>query len=227
MKRMLGVLLAASGVAGLLTAEAVAADPAPAAAIQYRPPLRGAPAVRIGGATRGLARAVPAFAYLAPDHVGLTLRAQPTVYWHAATPPAGDMLFRLTALDGASPAIEAIVPAAACAGLYRLSLGALGTALRADVDYRWQVVYANESGRAPSVSGWIRLGEAAAEFAAHLQRAAPAERARLLAEAGVWYDAVDELVSQKPTPEADAMLAGLLTQGGMPAGVAEAPSCGR
>lgn len=227
MKRMLGIAFAAASVAGLMAVDAAAADAAPPAAIQYRPPLRGAPAVRIGGATRSLARVVPAFTYLAPDHVGLSLRAQPTLYWHAATPPAGDMLFRLTALDGASPPIEAIVPAGDCAGLYRLGLGALGAALRPDADYRWQVVYANAHGRAPSVSGWIRLGEAAPEFAERLRGAAPAERARLLAEEGVWYDAVDELMAQKTVPETGAALASLLAQGGMPPALAEAPLCGR
>lgn len=222
MKRMLGILLA--GVAGLLPLGAMADAAAPSVAIQYRPPLRGAPAVRIGGATRSLARVVPAFTYLAPDHVGLSLRAQPTLYWHAATPPAGDMLFRLTALDGATPPAEAVVPAGTCAGLYRLHLGAIGTALRADVDYRWQVVYAGEQGRAPSVSGWIRLGEAAPEFVERLRRAPPAERARLLAEEGVWYDAIDELVA---VPGAGAALGSLLAQGGMPQAIAEAPLCGR
>lgn len=227
MKRAIGILLAASA-AGFAPIGA-AAEPASAqpAAIQYRPPLRGAPAVRIGGATRSLTRVVPAFTYLAPDHVGLSLRAQPTLYWHAAMPPAADMLFRLSALDGVSPAVEHVLPAGACAGLYRVRLADLGVALRPDVDYRWQVVFANGQGRASSVSGWVRLGEAVPDFAERLRRGAPGERASMLADAGVWYDAVDELMAQKASPEASAALATLLTQGGMPPGTAEAPACFR
>lgn len=227
MKRVLVIVLAAAGLGGLVAVDAAAADAAPAATIQYRPPLRGAPAVRIGGATRSLTRVAPAFTYLAPDHVGLSLRAQPTFYWHAAMPPAADMLFRLSALDGASPAVEQVLPAGACAGLYRVRLADLGVALRPDVDYRWQVVFANGQGRASSVSGWVRLGEAVPDFAERLRRGAPGERASLLADAGVWYDAVDELMAQKASPEAGAALATLLAQGGMPPGTAEAPACFR
>ena len=52
-----------------------------AVAVVYHPPLRGAPAGRIGGASRGGAPgvALPALEVLAPDHVGLTAREQPTL----------------------------------------------------------------------------------------------------------------------------------------------------
>jgi len=230
MKRAIGIFLAASTVGLFAATDASAADPAPAGpagAIQYRPPLRGAPAVRIGGATRSLARAAPAFTYLAPDHVGVSLRSQPTLYWHAAEPPVADMLFRLTAMDGASAAVEHVLPARACAGLYRVRLADLGIAIRAEVDYRWQVVLAGAQGRVSAVSGWLRLGDAIPGYAERLRGAALGERARMLAEAGVWYDAVDELMAQAASPEASVALGSLLEQGGMPPGIAEAPACFR
>ncbi len=222
--KALGILFSLA----LAATGAVAADPAPsgpAGAIQYRPPLRGAPAVRIGGATRSLVRAAPAVTYVAPDHVGLSLRTEPTLYWNAAEVPGAAMLFRLTPMDGSSAVIERVLPAGPCTGLHRVRLGDLGIAIRAEVDYRWQVVSADEQGRAPPISGWLRLGDAIPGFADRLHRAALDERARMLAEAGVWYDAVHELMSQTASAEAAVALGSLLEQGGMPSGIAEAPHC--
>lgn len=48
----------------------------------YEPPLRGAPASRVGGASRSLNSIGVALNVLAPDHTGLTVREQPTFYWH-------------------------------------------------------------------------------------------------------------------------------------------------
>src|SRR5262249_9720599 len=49
----------------------------------YKPPLRGAPGGRVGGGTRGSGsvRDVFILSALAPDHMGLTVAEQPSLYW--------------------------------------------------------------------------------------------------------------------------------------------------
>ncbi len=46
----------------------------------YKPPIRGAPATRVGGGTRGPGDKRPSVRVLAPNHVGFTTRAQPELY---------------------------------------------------------------------------------------------------------------------------------------------------
>src|SRR5262249_48313752 len=53
----------------------------------YKPPLRGAPEGRVGGGTRGggtlsLGDQLPTLSVLAPNHTGLTIHEQPSLYWY-------------------------------------------------------------------------------------------------------------------------------------------------
>jgi len=52
----------------------------------YRPPLRGAPGGRVGGGTRGIGDEFITLLVLAPNHVGLTVQGQPTLYWYLSKP---------------------------------------------------------------------------------------------------------------------------------------------
>src|SRR5262249_44535388 len=48
----------------------------------YKPPLRGAPGGRVGGGTRGASgRDIFVLSVLAPDHTGLTIQEQPSLFW--------------------------------------------------------------------------------------------------------------------------------------------------
>src|SRR5437867_965146 len=50
--------------------------------IVYKPPLRGAPAVRIDGGSRGSGLSLICLTVLAPDQTGLTVQEQPTLFWY-------------------------------------------------------------------------------------------------------------------------------------------------
>src|SRR3954467_3412661 len=73
---------------------ALAQQQAPAAAPKteqaaddaYVPPMPGAPQRRVGGATRGVGRALPTVVVLAPNHAGLTTVEQPELYWYISAP---------------------------------------------------------------------------------------------------------------------------------------------
>jgi hypothetical protein len=48
----------------------------------YNPPQRGAPAGRVAGGTRGFNNDLPMLSALAPNHTGLSVHPQPTLYWY-------------------------------------------------------------------------------------------------------------------------------------------------
>src|SRR5437762_14187215 len=71
------------------------------AASDYSPPLRGAPAKRVGGASRGTIRPpapLPIVELLAPaDHAGQTVSATPTLYYFVTRPVSWPMQLTISA----------------------------------------------------------------------------------------------------------------------------------
>ena len=173
----------------------------PGDAPEYNPPSRGAPSGRVGGGTRGLR--VLSLAALAPDHTGLTLSAQPALYYFVPASTAVRIALRPAADANAQPLIEKDLPPAARAGIQRIELKALGVTLAPGVEYGWTVSDAHATS-----SGRIRRIEPSADLARKLN-GVPSGRSRytLLAREGVWYDALDE-VSRAADSGAASALAG-------------------
>ena len=160
----------------------------------YKPPLRGAPAGRIGGGTRGTTeRESFSLLVLAPDHVGYTLEEQPDLYWFISRPSA--VRIELTLIDGRSPAPtkEVVLKGAQSAGIQRFSLREHGVRLAEGTDYEWSVAVVpdTESRSADILSGGaLRRVAPEAALAARLPALSGTARAAALAEAGIWYDAL-------------------------------------
>jgi hypothetical protein len=169
---------------------------------EYVPPARGAPTGRVGGGTRGL-RALP-LAALAPEHTGLTISAQPALYYFLPVASGVRVTLRPAADPNAQPLMEKDFPPPAGAGIQRLDLKALGVSLAPGVEYRWTV---RDDARASSTA-MIRRIEVPGDLARKLN-GVPAGRSRytLLAREGVWYDAFDE-VSRAADSGGGAALAG-------------------
>jgi hypothetical protein len=154
---------------------------------EYIPPARGAPAGRVGGGTRGL-RVLP-LAALAPDHPGLTISAQPALYYFLPAASGVRVALRPAADPSAKPLVEKDFAPPAKSGIQRLDLKALGVTLAPGVEYRWTVSDARTSS-----TGVIRRIGLSDELARKLN-GVPSGRSRytLLAREGVWYDALDEV----------------------------------
>ena len=154
---------------------------------EYNPPSRGAPAGRVGGGTRGLR--VPPLAALAPDHTGLTISAQPALYYFLPASTGVRVAVRPAADPNAHPLLEKDLAPPAKTGIQRLELKALGVMLAPGVEYRWTVSDARTSS-----TGMIRRVDPPADLARKLN-GMPSGRSRysLLAREGVWYDALDEV----------------------------------
>ena len=166
---------------------------------EYHPPSRGAPAGRVGGGTRGL-RVLP-LAALAPDHTGLTISAQPALYYFLPAATGVRVALRVAADPSAQPLLEKDFAPPAKPGIQRLELKALGVTLATGVEYRWTVSDARTSS-----TGMIRRVEPPLALARKLN-GAPAGHYRytVLAREGVWYDALDEVSRAADAPGSGAL----------------------
>src|SRR5688500_14153006 len=71
----------------------------------YKPPRVGTPAGRVGGGTRGLG-VLPTLYVLAPNHVGLTTQAQPSLYWYLSQSTTTPIELTVIDAQGVSPLLE-------------------------------------------------------------------------------------------------------------------------
>ena len=216
------VFLAAPGPAHAQT-QAQASDSAGAV---YKPPLRGAPARRVGGATRGSSDTDMVLNVLAPDQTGLTTLAQPTLYWYASKPTS--TLIELTLIsDAAETPVLSKNLVQTPGGVQAIDLASYGVTLAPDTEYEWFVsVVSNTSQRSKDMTSGGTIRRVAPDPAVVARVTAAGERAapRIYAEAGLWYDAIASLSRQIERNPADAELrslrAALLEQIGLPAAAA-------
>ena len=199
--------------------------PAPAGKpILYVPPRKGAPAPgsRRGGGTRGMNKSVPVISVLAPDHVGLTLHAQPVLYWFAPTKQNVPYEFVLIADSAEMPVVEAKLPQPAHPGLQQIRLSDFKVKLSPGERYHWSVALVLDTDE-PS-GNIVAKGEIERVDRDQLAPPLPmdmteADAPRRLAEAGVWYDAIAAIVdlSQSHPEDGDVLRqrAALLEQGGL------------
>lgn len=189
-------------------------------ALEYKPPVRGAPARRVGGSSRG-AEALPFVSVIAPDHVGYTVSEQPVLYWFISK--ASPVRVEITLIDssGVKPVVEASV-ARAEPGIHRFSLAEHNVRLKPEEEYQWSVsLVADDGQRSNDVvsQGALKLVAASPELTSRLAGLAPDARAGAYAAEGVWYDAIaaiSDSIAQQPSDRAlRAARAALLEQVGL------------
>ena len=175
--------------------------------VVYVPPLRGAPSFRVVAATRGRSSRV-FLATLAPDHAGWTTRAQPTLYWYVSEPVDG--LVELTIVDDEAidPLLEICLHGPLRAGVQAFDLEKQGITLTTGKGYLWSVSIihdAEQRSKDTFAEGAITRVEPSASLEASLEAAERDERPGLLAGAGFWYDAVDEIsrLAAEDSPDAN------------------------
>lgn len=188
-RNSLGIMLVAAAFAALLQMQVQAQGSAPV----YKPPMRGAPASRVGGGSRGAGDDAPYVAVLAPDHTGLTTKEQPTLFWFVSKPVAAKIEVTVINDQAVNPALEKTIGAPARAGIQRLRLADYGVKLQPGIEYRWHVSLVNDPAQRSNdivASGTIQRIEPDAALRAKLAQ----NKDRLLhvyAEEGIWYDALE------------------------------------
>jgi hypothetical protein len=200
------------------------AAPAPTSGVRFRPPTTGAPSVRVTGGSRGAGDKSITLDVLAPDETGLTTKEQPSLFWYQSKP--ADAMFELTLLqeNKVDPIVRVRVDRATKAGIQRLNLSDHGAKLALGVEYQWVVALVTDPNARSSdlvASGVIKRVEPAAGLREKVEKAAPATRTELYADAGLWYDALavmsDQVEAQPLNSNLHEARADLLRQVGLKA----------
>jgi hypothetical protein len=188
----------------------------------FVPPKRGAPKVRVGGATRGTASpGAPSLLALVPEDGGLTVEANPVLYWYLSAPTTGRI--DVTIVDEASvaPLLETTIAGPLAPGVHAIRLADHKVSLSPGVHYQWYVALVPDADRRANdvIAGGGIERVAAPEPLREKLAAAQAAPGFALAEAGIWYDAFDALSRQVEAsprdPPARGSRAALLDQVGL------------
>lgn len=156
----------------------------------------GAPASRVGGATRARDNAV-AIRTLVPDidEAALTMAAQPILHWHLSEATTQPVNFTLLDPERVDPIVDAMIAGPFEAGIQVLSLADYDARLEPGRDYEWFVAVVpdaeNRSGDAVARGTISRITDAA--LASRVAQAEAGAVAGLLAQSGIWYEALDVL----------------------------------
>jgi len=179
---------------------AAKADPAkPVLMPVFKPTNLGAPMTRLGGATRSATGSIPRTEALVPEVAGQTLQPQPVLYWYLAGKTDDRIDFALIGVDPINPILEVTLDGPFEPGIQRIRLADLGVTLQPGLDYQWFVrIVPNPEQRLYDrvVGGGIQRVEPSAALEAKLAATPPADAHYALAEAGIWYDALDALSRQ-------------------------------
>ena len=160
----------------------------------YKPPLRGSPAGRVGGGTRGITdRESFSLLVLAPDHVGLTVKEQPCLYWYISKPLPYS--FELTVIErkAEKPLFENSIKNPERGGIQSIRLTDYGVHLRRNIQYKWFVTLvtdANHRSKDILAGGIITSVEPSQTLLAKL-KAGDSKAPFIYAEEGLWYDAME------------------------------------
>lgn len=177
--------------------------------VVFKPPVDGAPGDRVGAGTRDGTSLVRRVVLLAPKGGGLTTSATPKLYWWLAKAFEGTIEIKVEPVDDKKTVLEVRRPISAEAGLQLLDLETLGLSLDEGRIYVWKLVLKTKED-----VGW-------ASGLSFVERVAPPEganaenpvgRAKALAAAGIWYDA---LATVAENPALENQRASLLTSAGL------------
>jgi hypothetical protein len=175
----------------------------------------------VGGSTRG-AGMMPILSALAPDHTGLTVQEQPSLFWYLAGATTYPVELTITEDRAIQPLIETRINGPIQPGVQRVRLADYGMRLAPGVPYRWfvaLVVDPNSRSRDNIAGGTIERIALPAELRTKLARAGKAQAPNIYAEAGLWYDALSAISDLLDAAPNDPLLrqkrASLLEQVGL------------
>ncbi len=162
----------------------------------YKPPLRGAPAGRVGGGTRGdTARESFSLQVLAPDHVGSTIHNQPCFYWFISGATSYPVELTITERKGVKPLVQKLVKSPENSGIQSFCLADQGVQLRKNVQYKFFVALLTDTERSKDIlaGGIVEMIDPPTELPAKLATADSSVVPLLYAEEGLWYDALEAI----------------------------------
>ncbi|MEN8207303.1 MAG: DUF928 domain-containing protein [Pseudomonadota bacterium] len=210
----LGAVIATSNAAeqgqSVMGSQAVkTADMRPA--IIYKPPLRDDSPDEADESKRGMDGEAAILQVLAPDHTGLTLQAQPTLYWYARTPVVTRFKIALLDKDKIDPLLEVKAGSEKAAGIQQLNLGDHNLSLQPELRYQWSVTQVIDEGSQSTgviASGVIELMEPGEGLTSRIEKSHGMDLVSVYAIEGIWYDALKTISSMiDESPEDQSLVA--------------------
>ncbi len=167
--------------------------------IVYVEPFMGAPRKinRISMGTRSQSLSTAYLAVVAPQGVGITNKPDPTLYWYISKPIDYPLEFVIAPKYSEKLHRQHLAPIKK-AGLQSISLADLGITLDPKVQYDWSVaaiVDSERHSRDQVALGQLMLVPPDDRLKNHLATLVPTQLPYELARKGVWYDAIESLVS--------------------------------
>lgn len=190
------LLIAAMSLAVSMFGASSSVDERMPRAPHYRPPDPSAPKVRVDGRARGTDDAILTLTVLAPEHVGLTTKEQPSLYWYQSR--AARTRFEVTIMEPKAivPVLETKFEPAGSEGVVRVNLADHNVKLKPGVEYRWTVAMVPDpDNRSKDVvaSGVIKRIAPPDSLTKRLTDAPETELPFIYADEGFWYDSLEAL----------------------------------
>jgi len=163
----------------------------------FIPPSRGSPKMRSGAGSRQLFLTdAPEVYALVPREAGLTIEEQPVLHWYLSKPTNAPMRATLIEVRSGEGLLDTTTEGPFAEGVHALRLADFGVRLHLGMTYRWSVAYfAGSKGDSSdfTAGGGIERVEPNEELRSALSAASPARVPFILAEAGIWYEAISSL----------------------------------
>jgi hypothetical protein len=175
-----------------------------AAIAQYNPPANlGLPGRREGGGTRGncLPGQAPLVALMPDTNIGLTTAEEPTLFWYV--PPQSVETAEFIVLDAEDNIVhETTINLPESGGVIGVPIPMMdgASSLVLDENYHWYFsLLCNPDDRSADIftEGWIRRVTADPALVDQLATANDSDRSTIYAQAGIWYDALATLATQR------------------------------
>lgn len=194
--------------------------------LSYSPPFLGAPSTSrlVGMALRGGTNDL-LLSVLAPEHTGLSLKAQPDIYWYTSKPvskPFQFVEFVLNADTKIEPVFKTHLKPVSKGGIQKLSLSDFNIKLKPGIEYTWVIcLVPDPTSRAHDfvTSGKIKYLKPKKELLDKVTISSTKLDPYVFAEAGYWYDTLAATILQVETQGNDKIaeenLVSLLEQVGL------------
>jgi hypothetical protein len=155
----------------------------------------GGPKGRVGGGARS-DDDLPTLAALAPDHVGLTAQAQPSLFWYLSSTTTSPIEVVIMNPQQTAPLFVKRFHPPFTPGIQRVRLAEYDVSLATGVPYQWFIALIPEpTQRSKDIvaRGDIERAKPPEALQTRLAQAREGEAPALYAEAGLWYDALTAL----------------------------------
>lgn len=165
-------------------------------AILYKAPLRDDPPDVVSQSAQSIKGKTTVLQILAPDHAGLTLQPQPTLYWYASTPVAARFSIAAIEKHGAKPLLQVDIKKAG--GIQQLDLGKHNISLQPELSYQWSVVQVSDKDKQSTTtiaSGIIERMKPGEGLSNRIKNSQGTELVNVYAIEGIWYDALETISS--------------------------------